>query len=99
MRQDPPLGIAGMLQKKGNPKHVVPVPLQKLPEECQFDHRSACGASLRFFLLGLIPLAFPVHKAVVLFDPIYSWGSVHEHQGIFHLLVGLHTACLGADLL
>ena len=36
------------------------------------------------------------HKAVVLFVP-HSWGSVHEHQGIFYMLVGLHIACLGAQ--
>ena len=72
MRQDPPLGVAGMLQRKGNPIHLVPVPLQKLPEECQFDHRSACGASLQFFFrVDSLSLSYPLgdHKAVVLFDP------------------------------
>ena len=73
MRQDPPLGVAGMLQRKGNPIHLVPVQLQKLPEECQFDHRSACGASLRFFSFGVDSLSLSYllddHKAVVLFDP------------------------------
>ena len=73
MRQDPPLGFAGMLQRKGKPIHLVPVPLQKLPEECQFDHRSACGSSHEFFLSGIdsLSLSYPLgdHKAVVLFDP------------------------------
>ena len=82
---DPPLGVAGMLQRKGNPIYLVPVPLQKLLEECQFDHRSACGASHRFFLSGLNPLAFVSPKVT---RPWYylthSWRSVHEHQGIFH---------------
>ena len=67
-----PLGVAGMLQKKGNPIHLVPIPLQKLPEECQFDHRSAFGASLRFFLwVDFLSLVYPLgdHKAVVLFHP------------------------------
>ena len=69
LRQDPPFGVAGMLQRKGKPVHLVPVLLQKLLEECQFDHRSAFGASFQFFLSGLTPLAFSIHKAVVLFDP------------------------------
>ena len=73
MRQDPLLGVAGMLQRKRNPIHLVPVPLQKLPEECQFDHRSACGASLWFLSFGVdsLSLSYPLgdHKAVVLFDP------------------------------
>ena len=55
MRQDPPLGVASILQRKGNLIHLVPVLLQKLPEECQFDSLS---------------LSYPLgdHKAVVLFD-------------------------------
>ena len=90
-----------MLQRKGNPIYLVPVPLQKLLEECQLDHRSTFGASLRFFLSGLTPLAFSIHLVTTRqwYYLTHSWGSVHEHQGIFHSTVGLHTACLGADLL
>ena len=73
MRQDPLLGVAGMLQRKGNPINLVPVPLQKLPEECQFEHRFVYGASLLFFLFGVdsLSLSYPLgdHKAVVLFNP------------------------------
>ena len=73
MRQDPPLGVAGMLQGKGNPIHLVPIPLQKLPEECQFDHRPACGGFTPVFSFGVdsLSLSYPLgdHKAVVLFDP------------------------------
>ena len=73
MRQDPPLSVTGMLQRKGNPIHLVPVPLQKLPEEYQFDHRSACGGFTAVFSFGVdsLSLSYPLgdHKAVVLFDP------------------------------
>ena len=85
-----------MLKKTGNPIHLMPVPLQKLPQECQFDHRSAFGASFRFFLSGLTPLAFSIHSVSTRqwYYLTHSWRSVHEHQGIFHSPVGLHTACL-----
>ena len=73
MRQDPPLGVAGMLQRKENPIHLVSVPLQKVPELCRSDHRSACGDSLSFWGVGVdsLSLSYPLgdHKAVVLFDP------------------------------
>ena len=51
------------------------------------------------FGVDSLSLSYPLgdHKAVVLLT--HSWGSVHEHQGIFHSSVGLHTACLGTDLL
>ena len=59
-------------------------------------------------LWGFTPVVFRVeslslyysigdHKAGVLCDPFL--GSVCEHQGLFHSPVGLHTACLGTDLL
>ena len=68
MCQDPPLGVAGMLQKKGNPIHLVPVLLQKLLEECQFDQ----GFTLVFsFGVDFFSLSYSLGdlKAVVLFDP------------------------------
>ena len=54
-------------------------------------------ASLRFFLSGLTPLAFPIHLVTTRqwYYLTHSWAFVHEHQGIFHSPVGLHTACLG----
>ena len=72
IHQDPLFGVAGMLQRKGNPIHLVPVPLQKLPEKCQFDHRSAQGFTPVFsFVVDSLSLSYPLgdHKAVVLFDP------------------------------
>ena len=72
MRQDPHLGIAGMLQRKGNPIHLVPVPLQKLPEECQFDQiRLRSFTSVFSFGVDSLRLSYPLgdHKALVLFDP------------------------------
>ena len=72
MRQDPPLGVAGMLQRKGNPIHLVPVLLQKLPEECQFDYKSTWGFTSVFsFGVDSLSLSYSLgdHKAVVLFDP------------------------------
>ena len=52
MHEDPLLGIAGMLQRKGNPIHLVPVPMQKLPEECQFDSSSDQDAFLLIVLVN-----------------------------------------------
>ena len=71
MRQDPPLGVVGMLQRKGNPIHLVPFPLQKLPEECQFDHRSQGFTPVFSFGVDSLSLTYRLgdHKAVVLFDP------------------------------
>ena len=71
MRQDPSLIVAGMLQRKGNPIHLVPVPLQKLPEECQSQIHLRGFTPVFSFRVDSLSLSYPLgdHKAVVLFDP------------------------------
>ena len=66
---DPPLDMAGMLQKKRNSIPLVPVLLQKLPEVCQFAHSSPLGAFTPDFLSGYTPPAFATPKA-----PTRQWG-------------------------
>ena len=67
IRQNLPLGNAGMLQRKGNPMHLVPVLLQKLPEVCHFDHRSS--GFTPDFLSWFTFLAFASPNA-----PTRQWG-------------------------
>ena len=71
MRQDPPLGVAGMLQRKGNPIHLVPVLLQKLSEVSLITDPPAGLHSGFSFGVDSLSLSYPLgdHKAVVLFDP------------------------------
>ena len=66
MHQDPHLGVAVVLQRKGNPIHLVPVPLQKLPEQL------CLRGFTPVFSYGVdsLSLSYPLgdNKAVVLFD-------------------------------
>jgi len=64
------LGIAGMLQRKGNPNIFG---TSSAAEACPFDHRSTLGASLQIFSPSLC-LSQGTHKAVGLF--IHSWGLI-----------------------
>ena len=61
MHQYPSLGIASMLQRKGNPIYLVPVLLQKLPEVSVWSQIRLRGFTLDY-ISGFIPLAFSSPK-------------------------------------
>ena len=68
MRQDPPLDIANMHQRKVNPLHLVPILLQKLLDVSVWWQTCLSGFTLEF-LSWFTPLAFTSPKT-----PTRQWG-------------------------
>ncbi len=51
--QDLPLGVAGMIERKGKPIHLVLARLQELPEGVTVINQPPNGVTTPDFLLGL----------------------------------------------
>ena len=102
-RQDPPpLNFSDVIQRKAEQYACHRIGCRSWGKDCYVIIRLPSGLHSSYsFRVDSFSLSYPLgdHKVQWCYLTLDSWGSVHEHQGIFHSPVDLLAACLGADLL